>query len=66
VTHGMRMWAPSLTGAILYPGLIFSAEWALKGYDASGATLLAVYVLLLMLLTLLVPALALRALLIFT
>jgi hypothetical protein len=57
------MWAPLLTGVILYPGLIFSAEWALIGYHESASSPLAAYVLLAMLLAPLVPALVLRALL---
>jgi hypothetical protein len=64
MTYGMRMWAPPLAGTIIYPGLIFSAEWALEDYHQSGNSLLAAYVLLAMLLALSVPALALRALLI--
>ena len=63
MTDGMRMSALPLAGAIVYPGLIYSAQQALNSYHESGSYLPAAYVLLAMLLALSVPALALRALL---
>jgi hypothetical protein len=57
------LWMPPLIGAVVYPGLLLTFDWALNGYHKSGSVLWAAGALLVMLLAASVPALAARALL---
>jgi hypothetical protein len=58
----MRLWAPPVVGAMLYPGLILSFQWAVRGYRETGGLLMPVLALLLMLMATSVPAMAAAAL----
>lgn len=66
----MRVWIPPLIGAIAYPGLIVSGDWALRRYRESaagseigGEMLIAVLAFVVIVLATSVPLVALRSLL---
>src|SRR5262245_53248153 len=61
-SSGMRLWAPPVVGAMVYPGLIVCFQWAVRGYRESSSLLMALTALMLMLMATSVPVMAAAAL----
>jgi hypothetical protein len=59
--NDVRLWMPPLLVVVVYPGLIASFAWAVKGYHQFGNPVFVVCALLTMLLAASVPLLAVRA-----